>query len=153
MLAELSESIKAKARELGFDLCGIAPAEPSSFKTEFRDWLARGYHGEMAHMARNESRRLDPRETLPSAKSIVVVAINYYTESETDTNDRDRAVFARYARGDDYHDVMTPRLRQLLAFIKERCPYVPDDGRWTMDDAMAMTGGDDEDAVRLRVFE
>src|SRR6185369_2114887 len=119
-----------KARELGFDLCGIAPAEPSSFKTEFREWLARGYHGEMEYMAQNEERRLDPREILPGAKSIVVVAMNYYTESDEEFDDSGRAIFARYARGDDYHDVMTPRLRELLEFIKQLCPTVPTNMRF-----------------------
>jgi len=80
----------------------------------------------MGYMARNPDRRLDPSQLLPGAKSIVVVGMNYYTESDADTSDPDRAIFARYARGDDYHDVMTPRLRVLLAFIKELCPFVSD---------------------------
>jgi epoxyqueuosine reductase len=122
MLEQLAEDIKARAWELGFDLCGIAPAAPSAFKEEFRGWLARGFHGEMGYMARDPERRLDPSFVLPGAKSIVVAAMNYYTESDADTDDPDRALFARYARNDDYHDVMTPRLRELLAFIKEREP-------------------------------
>src|SRR5689334_23880696 len=122
-LNELAESIKQKARELGFDLCGIAPAVPSAFKAEFREWLANGFHGEMGYMARDRDRRLDPSQLVPGAKSIVVVAMNYYTESDADTSDPDRAIFARYARGDDYHDVMGTRLRELLGFIKEIAPF------------------------------
>jgi epoxyqueuosine reductase len=124
---DLVNRIKARACELGFDLCGIAPAIPSAFKAEFRKWIANGFHGEMGYMARNSDRRLDPSQLLPGAKSIVVVGMNYYTESDADTSDPERAVFARYARGDDYHDVMTPRLRDLLGFIKEVCPVVPND--------------------------
>src|SRR6266568_5937561 len=122
MNEELAKAIKARAKELGFDLCGIAPAITSVFKAEFRAWLDNGYHGEMAYMSRDPVRRLDPSKLLPGAKSIVVVAMNYYTESQADTDDPSRAVFARYARNDDYHDVITPRLRELLAFIKERAP-------------------------------
>lgn len=125
MKEDLAARIKERARELGFDLCGIAPAEPSAFKAEFRQWLERGFHGEMGYMARNPERRLDPRLVLPGASSIVVVAMNYYTESEADTDDPESAVFARYARNEDYHDVMTPRLKELLSFIKELAPFVP----------------------------
>src|SRR5258708_10584129 len=134
MNVALAKAIKYRAKDLGFDLCGIAPAIPSAFKTEFRAWLDNGYQGEMGFMAREPERRLDPSKLLPDAKSIVVVAMNYYTESEADTDDPNRAVFARYARNDDYHDVITPRLRQLLAWIKEQCPFIDDVGRWTMDD-------------------
>jgi len=130
MYAQLAEEIKERAGAVGFDLCGIAPAAPSAFKAEFRAWLAKGYHGEMGYMARDPDRRLDPSQLLPNAKSIVVVAMNYYTGSEGDTDDprgalpsrRSRACFARYARNEDYHDVMGKRLRELLAFVKEREP-------------------------------
>src|SRR5688572_17827949 len=121
-LEELARAIKRKAEELGFDLCGIAPAVPSAFKAEYRAWLDAGYHGEMHYLSRNPERRLDPSQLLPGAKSIVVVGMNYYTEADADTDDPTRAVFARYARNEDYHDVITPRLRNLLAFVQERNP-------------------------------
>src|SRR5438105_5470953 len=107
MSEALADQIKERARELGFDLCGIAPAEPSAFRAEFLDWLNKGYAGEMGYMARDPERRLDPSKLLADARSIVVVGMNYYTESDADTDDPTRAVFARYARNDDYHDVMT----------------------------------------------
>lgn len=123
MNSDLSLAVKARARELGFDLVGVTSAEPSAFAEEYRDWIARGYAGEMEYLARNLQRRLDPRELLPDARSIIVVGMNYYTDAEegpgTPAPDPDRAVFARYARGDDYHDVMTARLRELLAFLQE----------------------------------
>lgn len=115
---QLKNSIKQRAHELGFELCGIAPAEPSAFKAEFRAWLEKGYEGEMGYLSRDPDRRLDPSQLLPGAKSIVSVGMNYYTESEADNAGPDEAIFARYARNEDYHDVMTPRLRELLAFIK-----------------------------------
>jgi len=131
MFERTAAAIKSRARDLGFDLCGIAPAVPSAFKAEFRDWLANGFHGEMGYMARNPERRLDPTEIMPDAKSIVVVAMNYYTESEADNAGPDQAIFARYARNLDYHDVLGARLRELLALIKELHPSA--DGRVYVD--------------------
>jgi epoxyqueuosine reductase len=120
---ELAGAIKARARALGFDLVGITDAVPSAFRAEYRDWLARGYAGEMDYLQRNVERRLDPRELLPGARSIVVVGQNYYADPPSPASpDPSRAVFARYARGDDYHDVMGSRLRSLLKFIREHVP-------------------------------
>lgn len=116
--AELAVRVKERAHALGFDLCGIAPAVPSAFKEAYRSWLARGYHGEMAYLARDPERRLDPALVLPDAQSIVVVGMNYYTGADPDVPE-DRAIFARYARNEDYHDVLTPRLRDLLSWLRE----------------------------------
>ncbi|MCW3098634.1 MAG: putative iron-sulfur cluster binding protein [Chthonomonadaceae bacterium] len=121
-LSILTKAIKARARELGFDLVGVTGAEPSAFAEEYRDWVAQGYAGEMEYLTRNLHRRLDPRELVPDARSIIVVGMNYYADAEegpgTPPPDPDRALFARYARGDDYHDVMTARLRELLCFLQ-----------------------------------
>jgi epoxyqueuosine reductase len=118
----LAEAVKARARELGFDLVGITGAEPSAFAEEYREWIAQGCAGEMEYLKRNLERRLDTRELLPGAKSIIVVGMNYYADAEegpgAPETQPDRAIFARYARGDDYHDVMTARLRLLLDFLK-----------------------------------
>ncbi len=118
----LEEQIKTRARELGFDLVGITGAGPSLFQAEYRDWIERGFAGEMGYLSRNIERRLDPRALLPDAASIIAVGMNYYADEGegpgTPPPDPDRAVFARYARGDDYHDVMTARLKTLLEFLK-----------------------------------
>ena len=118
----LEEQIKARARELGFDLVGIAGAEPSVFQAEYRAWVERGFAGEMGYLTRNMERRLDPRELLPDARSIIAVGMNYYADAEegpgTPKNEPGKAIFARYARGDDYHDVMTARLKLLLDTLK-----------------------------------
>jgi epoxyqueuosine reductase len=118
----LAEAVKARAHDLGFDLVGITGAEPSAFAEEYRDWIAQGCAGEMEYLKRNLDRRLDPRELLPGAKSIIVVGMNYYADADegpgTPDLPPDRAIFARYARGDDYHDVMIARLRLLLDFLK-----------------------------------
>ena len=122
--AALSAAVKARAGELGFDLVGVTGAEPSAFAEEYRDWVAQGYAGEMEYLTRNLHRRLDPGELLPNARSIIVVGMNYYTDAEEGPGsppaDPDCALFARYARGDDYHDVMTKRLRELLRFLQEQ---------------------------------
>lgn len=119
MQLSLTDAVKQRAVELGFDLVGITRAEPSAFADEYRAWLERGFAGEMRYLERNVERRLDPRELLPGARSIVVVGMNYYTDPHADPNQpSDRAVFARYALGDDYHDVMTDRLNRLLEFLK-----------------------------------
>ena len=123
-IAALTAAVKARALELGFDLVGVTGAEPSAFAEEYRDWIAQGYAGEMEYLTRNLHRRLDPRELVPNAQSIIVVGMNYYTDAEegpgTPPPDPDRALFARYARGDDYHDVMTARLRELLRFLQSQ---------------------------------
>lgn len=117
------EQIKAYAKELGFDLVGIAEASPSIFQREYRDWLEKGYAGQMDYLARNLERRLNPQELLPNARSLIVVGMNYYADTEegpgTPPVRPNHAIFARYARGDDYHDVMTKRLYQLLEHIKK----------------------------------
>ena len=117
--AEFSEAIKQRAYELGFDMCGIAPASPSAFRQEFMDWLDAGYAGEMKYMGRDPERRLDPCQILPSAKSIIVTAVNYYSKCN-ERSDRHEAIFARYALNEDYHDILSGRLRNLLNYITEQ---------------------------------
>ena len=116
-MRDLTEAVKVRAKELGFDPVGVTGAEPSAFAEEYRDWVAQGYAGEMEYLTRNLHRRLDPRELLPGAQSIIVVGMNYYTDTMegpgTPVLDPERGIFARYARGDDYHEVMSDRLKAL----------------------------------------
>lgn len=118
----IEETIKAKALELGFDLVGITTVEPSIFAEPYREWLANGYAGEMEYLARNVEKRLDPSLMMENAKSLIVVGMNYYADAEegagTPEIDAERGVFARYARGDDYHDVMKAKLGVLLETLK-----------------------------------
>ena len=104
-----SESIKAKARALGFDLVGITTADSPTHAAQFRQWLADGFHGEMVYMARNAEKRVDPRRVLADAHSIIVVGLNYFP-GETHH-------IARYAVERDYHEVMGEKLRQLADFV------------------------------------
>jgi epoxyqueuosine reductase len=122
-MVNLTTQLKQKALDLGFQLVGVTPAQPSAFAEEYRSWLDKGYAGEMGYLHRNLERRLDPRELVPGAKSIIVVGMNYYTRTpESDIPEGERAIFARYARGDDYHDVITERLKQLLAWLQQQVP-------------------------------
>ena len=113
--------IKQKARDLGFDRCGIAPATALPELTFFREWLARGYAGTMAYLERSADRRDDVRHVLPSARSVIVTATNYHTDRpySTENADPQQAQIARYAWGDDYHDVIAARLEALMAWMHE----------------------------------
>ena len=109
---ELADRVKALALGLGFDLVGVARAEATR-ETEFlREWLARGYAGEMGYLARRVEERVDPRCLLPGARSVVMVGL-VYDPGERDPAAAGRGAVARYAGGEDYHDVLGERLRAL----------------------------------------
>ena len=83
---EVSRSLKARlvayAREIGFDACRVANCGPPPHATEFRGWLRDGSAGEMSYMERGEEKRCDPQKVLPGARSIVVLALNYWQGEE-----------------------------------------------------------------------
>ena len=112
--------IKDKAREIGFDLCGIAPASDHPELKFFREWLDRGYAGTMTYLNRSAKHRADVRRVIPSARSVIVLATVYNTNRpySTECADPDRAHIARYAWGDDYHDVIGGRMEQLLEWMR-----------------------------------
>ena len=121
-VARLTAEVKRRALELGFQKVGVVRAELlDEERARLEEWLARGYHAEMEWMARGVERRADPREFLPGARSVVVVALNYFTPHEH-TDDPRAGKISRYAWGDDYHDVLGEKLRALLDFIKELVP-------------------------------
>ena len=116
-----SQAIKRHARELGFGLVGIAPAEPPAHGKFYLDWLHRGYAGTMAYLWRPDAvrRRLEPTDALAGARSIVVVAMNYLNGDDGPTAEPSRPVIARYARGTDYHTVFEEKLEQLAESLAE----------------------------------
>lgn len=121
-MAVTSIAIKEHAGTLGFNKIGIVSAAPlDEEERRLKDWLARGYHATMGWMARDVEKRVRPGEIFPGARSVVVVALNYYTPHQHEENPATGKV-SRYAWGDDYHDVMTAKLRALLAWIKEQDP-------------------------------
>ena len=117
-----SAEIKARAAELGFDLCGIAPAGDFKELRFLPDWLARGYAGEMQYLHRSAGRRADVREVMPSARSVIALATVYNTGRpySTEIADPAAALIARYAWGEDYHEVIQQRMDALVAWMRER---------------------------------
>jgi len=119
-----SASIKAKAHEIGFDVCGIAPAADHPELRFFSEWIARGFAGSMGYLSRSTERRRDVRQVLPSAQSVIVTGTIYNTDRpySVECRERDRAHVARYAWGDDYHAVLAARLDALVAWMHEIHP-------------------------------
>lgn len=141
----LSQTIRERAHFEGFDKVGIVGAAPLDDEgARLKEWLARGYHGEMRWMARDVEKRIDPRAIFPAARSVVVVALNYYTphaHQQTSTTGK----VSRYAWGDDYHDVVKTKLTSLLSWIREQEPRAEGkicvDIQPTMDKAWAVRAG------------
>ena len=129
-----SSDIKAKAHEIGFDLCGVAPAADLPELRFLSDWLASGHAASMGYLSRSADRRSDVRRVLPSARSVIVTAAVYNTDRpySVECADRSRAQIARYAWGDDYHDVIGKRLDALLEWMRASAPE-PFDARAYVD--------------------
>ena len=117
-----SQAIKTRARELGFDVCGIAPAAAFPELANLSAWLDRGHAGEMEYMRKSATTRADIRNFLPSARSVIVTGTNYNTErrSGNRTPRPDTVRVARYARGQDYHKVLEDRLHELIVWMREQ---------------------------------
>ena len=109
-------AVKQEAAALGFDLCGIAPAAAYPELAFLREWLDRGYAGEMHYMHRTADRRADVRAVMPSAQSVISLGTIYNTRQpySTESADPSVAAIARYAWGDDYHVVIEQRLALLV---------------------------------------
>ena len=115
-------AVKAKALEFGFQAVGISPAYALiDERQRLEEWLGRGFHGEMPYMARDPEQRTNLQKIFPEARSVVVVAMNYYTPHQH-LEDGSVGRVSRYAWGDDYHEVVGERLRELLKWTKEQWP-------------------------------
>jgi len=113
----LSVLIKEKAASLGFQICGIAGTRVLAEREPvIRSWLAAGMNDRMDYLARNLEKRLNPNLLLEGARSLVVTGISYYTENRQ--KHPDAPVLSRYTFGKDYHDVIIPKLEDLLQYIK-----------------------------------
>ena len=108
--------VKREARAAGFDLCGVAPAAAHPELAFLREWLDRGYAGEMQYMYRTAERRADVRAVMPSARSVISLGTVYNTAEpySTERAEPGVAAIARYAWGDDYHVVIEQRLAALV---------------------------------------
>jgi epoxyqueuosine reductase len=114
-----ADSIKARARELGFSAVGIARAEELDREGEqLRAWLGRGYQASMVWMERNSRKRSDPRQVLPDARSVIALALNYFTPGRH-SPERAFGKISRYAWGEDYHHVLGERLEALRRWVEE----------------------------------
>jgi epoxyqueuosine reductase len=130
----LEDQLKCRARELGFDLVGIAPAVPADDFGRLRAWLAAGYAGTMNYLHKHAEARRHPASILPTVRSVIMVGMSYNDaatsagEAASDSLDTTRAPtastgrVARYARGFDYHDVLWQRLAQLLDWLQGQRP-------------------------------
>jgi len=116
--ADVKSRLVDFARELGFDFCRAAACSPPAHTGEFGDWLSAGAHGEMEYMARGEEKRRDPQKILPGAKSIIVLALNYF-QGNVPQSGAAKGRIARYAWGDDYHDLIAAKLDKIDIFLRE----------------------------------
>jgi epoxyqueuosine reductase len=129
-----SADIKRQAIGCGFDLCGIARADDFPELRFLREWLDRGYAAEMAYLERAAERRMDVRNVLPSAQSVIVGAMVYNTDRpySTEATAAAHAEISRYAWGEDYHHVIGGKLEDLVAWMRAECDE-PFDAKWYVD--------------------
>ncbi|HVW95120.1 MAG TPA: tRNA epoxyqueuosine(34) reductase QueG [Mucilaginibacter sp.] len=116
--ADYSRFIKDRALELGFMFCGISKAEFLEDEApRLENWLKKGMQGEMLYMENHFDKRLDPRLLVDDARSVISLALNYYTEKKQ--LDPLSPKISKYAYGTDYHYVIKDKLKQLLTDIQE----------------------------------
>jgi epoxyqueuosine reductase len=111
----LTARARTLAREVGFDLFGVAAPDPPPELAHFARWLARGHAGEMAYLTGQADRRADLRVAFPWARSVLAVGLQYDTPHPYSTEAAGEGWIARYAWGDDYHDVLKALLDELVA--------------------------------------
>jgi len=109
-----SPAIKARAGALGFDACGITSADPTRHAAYFAQWAAEGKAGEMQWLTRDPKRRSDPRLVLPEARSLIVLGLNYWQPQP-----QGRGRIARYALGEDYHEILLAKLDTLATELHQ----------------------------------
>jgi epoxyqueuosine reductase len=120
-----TEQIKTKAYELGFLEIGICDAEPlDKGRKLLENWLSMRYEGSMNWIKRTQKERPNPRSYFPEAKSVIVVAHNYFRSNEPIHKPSHEGNISIYARGRDYHKVLRKKLEQLRNFIYELLPDV-----------------------------
>ncbi len=120
-IKNLTQLVKAKALDLGFDICGTAKVKPlPDREAALKKWLAAGMNDKMGYLEREPEKRFNPLLVYPDAQTLVVTGISYYSENMQ--KEKGVPVLSRYAYGNDYHDVIVPKLEKLLDFVKERVP-------------------------------
>ncbi len=116
--SRLTDELRRRIADEGFDGCGVAPARPPSRDVgRLEWWLAAGHHASMRWMERHLEPRRDPTALLPGCRHVVLVTLGYHRDDPGPGPRRGRV--ARYARGRDYHRVMGKRLRRLASWLAE----------------------------------
>ena len=119
----IPDQIRARARDLGFDACRFTSVEEAwSATPRLAEFLATGRHGEMGWMADTAERRAHPRAMWPGARSAIVLGVNYGPDADPleALADPKRAAISVYAQGDDYHELLKGRLKQLAGWVVGR---------------------------------
>src|SRR6476661_3825609 len=132
---DYKSAIQAEAERLGFMFCGFAKAgflEEEAPRLEA--WLRNSYHGEMEYMTNHFDKRIDPTRLVEGAKTVISLALNYYTD-QTQV-DSAAPKISKYAYGSDYHYVIKDKLKLLLSFIQSQIGEV--NGRAFVDSAPVM---------------
>ncbi|HET8649959.1 MAG TPA: QueG-associated DUF1730 domain-containing protein, partial [Gemmatimonadales bacterium] len=111
-----ADAVRQRALALGFIACGITDPRPLEHGDWLDEWLTRGYAGTMRYLHRQARRRKDPQSIEPRARSVIIVLDNYY-HPDINATDRQHRV-AKYARGKDYHQVVTDRLNQFGEWLQ-----------------------------------
>lgn len=134
--AGLSARVREHARGLGFDLFGITAIRPSDHAQFYRAWLAAGRHGSMSYLSRADAveRRLHPDAAYPDLRSAIVLGMSYYV-ADHDANDASHGIIARYARGRDYHKVISRKVIALLRAIENEVGHALPLARASVDTA------------------
>ena len=117
---QLAQDIKRWGQELGFSKVGITDIDLKIHEQHLKNWLAKGYHGEMAYMTQHGNLRSRPEELLPGTLRVISVAINYLPKDSKFVNilkNPQQAYISRYALGRDYHKVIKQKLKALAAKI------------------------------------
>ena len=122
---EVKHALAQQARALGFDSSGItAPDAIPEAARHFREFLAEGAHGDMDWLAQDPRRRADPRGLWPDVRSVIMLGVNYGPDEDplAILKERTRGAISVYAQGDDYHDVIKKRLKQLARWLVATAP-------------------------------
>lgn len=131
-----AQILKSTAKRLGFDYCGIAKAGfLESEAPRLEEWLNRNYQGKMAYLANHFDKRLDPTKLVEGAKTVVSLIYNYYPEKQLPHQPEDLKL-AKYAYGQDYHDVIRAKLTEFLEVLREEIGEI--NGRSFVDSAPVM---------------
>jgi len=120
LATEVRARLVSFAKQIGFDSCRVTACNTPAHANDFREWLRESAQGEMNYMQRGEEKRCDPQKVLPGARSIIVLALNYFQGNASHRRWQTAATgrIARYAWGEDYHDVIGAKLDKVDKFLR-----------------------------------